>query len=108
MFAQGIPMFSHYKESPECQELRSGICASATAQSKVNRVRITQVKNKVCSTKVPSSCPIKEATREEEPTRDIMKIKGLLDSFAKAIGMTIDQRIVLATITCTYPPQQSI
>ena len=59
-------MFGHSKKSLECQEFRSGICASATAQSEVNSMRSTQVEHKASSPKVPSSCPIKEATRKDK------------------------------------------
>ena len=58
-------MFGHCKKSPKCQELRFGICTSATAQREVNKMRVTQVEHKAYPPKDPNSCPIKEATRED-------------------------------------------
>ena len=59
-------MFSHNKESPESQELRSSISASATTHSKANNMRTTQVKHKAYPPKIPSGCPVKEATWKDE------------------------------------------
>ena len=56
-------MFDHHKKGLQSQKLRSGICGSATAQRKANRVCSIQMYHKTSTTNIPCSNPIKKTTR---------------------------------------------